>query len=63
MMAEDMVDRLHVKGKIVAGRIDNRVHIGNHVIVLASRDEADSLMDALDELISDLTDNGVDDDC
>jgi hypothetical protein len=61
-MANGMADSLHVKGKIVAGRIGDSVHIGNRVIVLTSVDDAENLMDALDELISDLTDS-TDDDC
>ena len=58
----NMTDRLYVKGKNVASRTGDRVHVGNRVIALASVGDAENLMDALDELISDLTDS-TDDDC
>jgi len=58
-----LADRPHVKGEIVAGRSGNDVYIGDLVISLPSRDDAESLMDVLDELISDLTDSTYDDDC
>jgi hypothetical protein len=57
-----LADSLHVRGEIVAGRSGNDVYIGNHVISFPSKDAAENLMDALDELISDLTDS-TDDDC
>jgi hypothetical protein len=57
-----LADSLYIRGEIVAGRSGNDVYIGNRVISLPSKDEAENLMDALDELISDLTDS-TDDDC
>jgi hypothetical protein len=57
-----LADSLHVKGEIVAGRSGSDVYVGNRVISLPAREDAENLMDALDELITDLTDS-TDDDC
>lgn len=53
-----LADRLHVRGEFVAGRSGERVFFKNYVVTAASKQDAEDLMDALDELISELTDHG-----